>query len=488
MASLEELRNERIKKKEKLEDLGLMPYPASSKRSCTLKVAVDDFSNILAKKKSLILAGRVMSLRQQGALIFFDLYDGSGRFQGLIKKDDVEDLQFETFSDLVDIGDFIEVTGTLFETKRGEKTVAVSKWMMLTKSLRPLPDKHHGLRDQDERFRKRYLDILFDAEVRDSVEKRALFWSSVRGFLTDRGFIEVETPVLETTTGGADARPFETFHNALDMGVYLRISAGELWQKRLMVAGFEKTFEIGRIFRNEGMSAEHLQDYTQMECYSAYMDFEQGMEFATEFYRHIAKETFGTLKFNIHGFDVDLGSEWKRYDYADTIIEYTGVDINTATFEEVKEKLKELKISYDTKGFNKVRAIDNLWKFCRKKIAGPGFLVGIPTELSPLAKKDHMNPDRAQKFHPLIGGSELGTGYSELNDPQDQAERFAVQSKMREQGDSEAQMYDHDFVEALEYGMPPTFGFGMSERVFSFFLNKPVREAQIFPLMKPKSE
>jgi lysyl-tRNA synthetase class 2 len=296
----------------------------------------------------------------------------------------------------------------------------------------------------------------------------------------------VETPVLEVTTGGADARPFITHHNALDMDVYLRISGGELWQKKLMVAGFEKTFEIGRIFRNEGMDAEHLQDYTQMEFYWAYADFNQGMKLVEEMYKYVAEKTFETLKFKRGDYDVDLSKKWEKYDYKDTVAKYTGINILEASLGEIEKALQKLDIDYDKKGFNKTRAIDGLWKYCRKKIAGPGFLINVPVVLSPLAKRQEKNPELTQRFQVLIAGSEVGNGYSELNNPLDQAERFTEQQKLRDKGDEEAQMYDKDFVEALEHGMPPTCGFGLSERLFSFLMNKPMRECQIFPLMKPK--
>ena len=306
--------------------------------------------------------------------------------------------------------------------------------------------------------------------------------------ISERGFLEVETPVLEVTTGGADAKPFVTHHNALDLDLYLRISVGELWQKRLMVAGFEKTFEIGRQFRNEGMDAEHLQDYTQMEFYWAYADYKQGMKFVEELYKYIIKKTFSTLKFKIHGFNIDFSKKWEVYDYRTTINKYAKIDVFEASLAEMEKQLNKLSIEYDKKGFNKTRAIDNLLKYCRKNLQGPGFLINTPIDVSPLAKKNKNNSKLAQRFQVIVAGSEVGNGYSELNDPLDQAERFREQQKLREQGDQEAQMFDADFVEALEYGMPPTCGFGIGgERLFSFLMNKPIRETQIFPLMKPKS-
>jgi len=493
MPTLEELKKTRIEKLKKLESAGLLAYPAKTKRTHTITDALKNFTKLSKTKKSIVLAGRIMAKRGQGGITFIDIYDGSGnsltqngKIQALIKIDKLGEKGYQFFLDVFDIADFIEVKGFLFKTQRGEKTIEVSDYKMLAKALLPLPEKWHGLQDVEEKLRKRYLDILFNPEVRDMIEKRAIFWNSIREFLTKKGFLEVETPVLETTPGGADAKPFITHHNALDIDVYLRISMGELWQKKLMVAGFEKTFEIGRQFRNEGISSEHLQDYTQMEFYWAYADAEMGMSLTEEMYKYIAKKTFGTLKFKIRGFDVDLGKKWEKYDYKTEIVKHTDINIEEATLQDMEKTLQKLKIDYDKKGFNKVRAMDALWKYCRKKIAGPGFLINVPIEISPLSKKSEKNPKVAQRFQVILAGSENGNGYSELNDPIDQAERFEEQQKLREAGDEEAQMYDKDFIEALEHGMPPTCGFGFSERLFSFLMDKPARECQIFPLMKPK--
>ncbi len=488
MASLEELRQNRLEKLKLLKDNGMDPYPAETARNFSVADLISKFELFEQEKKEVTIAGRIMSLRPQGGLIFMHLYDGTGKFQALIKQEEIDAKLFELFSQAVDIGDFVEVTGALFITKRGEKTVQVKTWRMLSKSLRPLPEKYHGIQDQEERLRSRYLDILFNPEVKEMVEKRAKFWQSMRNFLIQEGFLEVETPIIENTTGGADARPFETHHNALDLDVYLRISAGELWQKKLLVAGFSKIFEIGRIFRNEGMSPEHLQDYTQMEFYWAYADYKMGMDLVERLYKYVILETFGTLAFTIGKFEIDFSKKWERYDYTETIKKYTDIDITEASVEDIEKKLKSLKVDYDKKGWNKIRAIDSLWKYCRKQIAGPGFLVGVPKEMSPLSKSVPENVNITERFQPLIAGSEVGNGYSELNDPIDQAERFAEQAKLREAGDEEAQMYDHEFLEALEYGMPPACGFGISERLFAFLMNKPVRETQIFPLMKPRDQ
>lgn len=482
---LNKIRQEKINKSNNFVEEGIDPYPAGPFEKENIK----DVIKKEVKEKSMI-AGRIMLFRQMGNIAFLHLQDESGKMQVVLNKKELEnkDVDFKFWLKNLDLGDFIGVEGQRFDTKKGEKSVLAKKITLLSKSILPLPDKHKALQDEDEKLRKRYLDILYNPEIKDLVYKRDKFWNAVRIFLKEKGFIEVETPVLEVSAGGADAQPFVTHHNALDIDVYLRISMGELWQKRLMVAGMEKTFEIGRQFRNEGMDSEHLQDYTQMEFYWAYADYKKGMELVKELYRYIARETFGTLKFKIRDFEVDLGKEWEEHDYNETIKKMTGVDISKADLKEIEGKLKELKVEYDKKGFNKARAIDNLWKYCRKQIAGPGFLINEPLEVSPLAKKNKEKSGTVQRFHVLIAGSELGNGYSELNEPIDQAERFKEQQKLRDAGDEEAQMEDEDFVEALEYGMPPTCGFGMSERVFSFLMNKSARECQIFPLMKPKNK
>ncbi|HRY59811.1 MAG TPA: lysine--tRNA ligase [Patescibacteria group bacterium] len=472
----------RKSKIENLRSLGVDPYPARFVRTHTSVQAL----KLKDGTKKVRLAGRLVLIRDMGRLTFAHILDGEGKIQIAFNEKDIGKDKYKFFNKNFDLGDFIGVDGKMFKTHKGEKTLLVNKFEMLTKALRPLPDKWHGISDEEEKLRRRYLDIMMNPEVKDMIKKRSVFWNSIREFLLKKDFIEVETPVLETTTGGADARPFQTHHNALDMDVYLRISMGELWQKRLMVGGLEKTFEIGRQFRNEGMSPEHLQDYTQVEFYMAYSDYTDGMKFVEELYKYVIKKTFGTLKFDIRGFKVDFSKKWEVYDYVKTIKKMTGIDVLNTNLKQIESKLKELKIDYEKKGFNITRAIDNLWKYCRKKIAGPGFLINPPVTMEPLAKRSKENPELVQRFQVLIAGSEVGKGYSELNDPTDQAMRFAEQQKLRESGDEEAQMADYDFVEALEYGMPPTFGFGVSERLFGFLMNKTAREAQIFPLMKPR--
>lgn len=484
--SLEEIRTTRLHKLALLRERGIDPYPSQTKRTHTTAEMIADFSSLAVSKQQVAIAGRVRALRGHGGSSFLDIDDGDGRMQVYVKEDVVGKDAYDFFVSIIDIGDFIECSGSAFTTKKEEQTLEVHEWRMLAKSVLPLPEKWHGLQDAEERFRKRYLDILFHPEVRDVFIKRTRFWHAMRTFLEERGFLEVETPVLETTTGGADARPFKTHHHALDIDVYLRISCGELWQKRLIVAGFPKVFEIGRIFRNEGMSAEHLQDYTQMEFYWAFADYKDGMKFVKELYQYAAHEAFGTLQFTNSNSSFDLGGEWKEYDFGLLVKEKTGIDVAHATVPEIEKKLVELGVEYDAKQNNRVRAVDALWKYCRKDITGPGFLVHVPVFLEPLAKRTHDNPETVERFQVILAGSEMGKGYSELNDPLDQRGRLEEQQRMREAGDEEAHMMDYDFIEALEYGMPPTCGFGVSERLFSVLAGISVREGQIFPLMRPR--
>jgi len=484
MASIEELRDTRINKIELLKSAGMDPYTAECFRTHTIKEAIDGFELISSDNEEITLAGRVMSLRGQGALIFFNLTDGSETFQGLLKKGEIEENLFKLFVDAIDIADFVEITGTLFKTKTEQKTILIKKWRILTKSLQPLPEKWHGLQDNEERFRKRYLDILTTKELQDLFIKKAKFWEVTRNFMKDNGFLEVETPTLEVTTGGAEANPFKTHHKDFDVDVFLRISVGELWQKRLMAAGFPKTFEIGRVYRNEGSSADHLQEFTNMEFYWSYANYKDGMKLSQELYQKIAEEVFGTTAFETRGHKFDLGGDWPVIDYRDEVLKQTGIDVLKSSEKEMSAKLDELEIKYE--GNNRERLMDSLWKHCRKNVGGPVFLVHHPKLVSPLSKSCSDNKELTERFQIIIAGSEVGNGFSELNDPIDQRARFESQQKLIERGDEEAMMPEWDFVEMLEHGMPPTCGFGFGERLFSFMVDKPVRETQLFPLMKPK--
>lgn len=483
MASLEELRLSRLKKLEALRADGTSSYPSTTSRTHDLKEVVTSFDVLESSRTQITVAGRVMSSRGQGALVFFDLYDGTAKFQAVIKLPESGEVAHAFYTNYVDIGDFIEVTGTLFVTRSGQQSIQVSDIGMLSKALLPLPDKYHGLVDEELRMRERYLDILTDPTLRELFEKKAKFWDVVRSFLKEKGFLEVETPTIEVTTGGAEARPFATYHNDFDLNVFMRISIGELWQKRLMAAGFPRTFEIGRAYRNEGSSPDHVQEFTNCEFYMAYADYRDGMKLVEELYRKIAQEVFGTTSFTTRGHTFDLSDEWKRINYREEIISQTGIDIDTATDEMIMAKLGELHVKYD--GTNRERLTDTLWKYCRKHIAGPAFLINHPLLVAPLAKANK-DGKTAQIFQPILAGSEIGKGYSELNDPLDQRERFNKQQELLASGDEEAMMADDSFIEMLEHGMPPTCGFGFGERLFAFLSDKPIREVHMFPLIKPK--
>lgn len=475
-----------IKLKE-LRRLGIDPYPARVARTLSISDFLDDFLSLEKKEKKESLVGRIMSIRQHGGIIFGDLFDGTGRVQFVLKEEDLEKECFERFLQVVDTSDFISISGIAFTTKRGEKSLKVESWRMASKSLMPIPSEWYGVKDEELRFRQRYLEILLNPETRKMLERRSNFWQTIRSFLIEKGFLEVETPVLETEPGGADARPFITHHNALDMDVFLRISAGELWQKRLLIAGFPKIFEIGRIFRNEGISNEHLQDYTQLEFYQAFSDFEEGMLLIQELYKTIVKNVYGTTKFTIRENAIDFDSEWERIDYCKLLKKNFDIDPLTCTDVEAVEAVKKAGI-FSEEVLNKSRAIDLLWKSIRRDIAGPAFLTGVPVFLEPLAKRASQNLNIVERFQIILAGSEMGKGFSELNDPLDQRLRFEQQQQLRDEGDEEAQRMDKEYLEALEYGMPPAFGFGVSERLFSFLENKNVREAQFFPLLKPRND
>ena len=485
--SEQDIRAERLKKLELLKAAGMNPFPVDSHRDTSNADATAGFEDLEKSGRKVHLGGRVMSLRGQGGIIFADLFDGTGRMQMVLQQAEMDEKLFNLFTATVDIGDFVEASGTLFKTKRGERSLKVEKWRMLAKSLLPIPTEHFGIKDEELILRQRYLDILLNEEVRSMFVRRSKFWQAARNFYLARGFVEVETPILENSPGGADARPFKTHHNALDIDVYLRISTGELWQKELLIAGFPKVFEIGRIFRNEGQSREHLQDYTQLESYEAYSDMQKGMEFVKELYRHIVKEVYGKYTFEINGHTVDLAEEWPTIDFCAVVKEKFGIDPLTCSEEEAVQAVRDAKIQVG-ETLNKPRAVDYLWKSIRKAMSGPAFLVGVPVFLEPLAKRSVTNPDIVERLQVILAGSEMGKGFSELNDPLDQRARFEEQQKLRDAGDDEAQRLDEDYIRAMEHGMPPAFGFGVSERLFSFLENKPAHEAQLFPLLRPKGD
>lgn len=483
---IDEIITEREKKLEQLAALGIEAYPAKSRKDAANGEVAANFEKY--EGKSLNLTGRIMSWREHGKIVFGHIQDQTGRIQLFIREDLLsptsKNEQTIGFADLslLDVGDFIQVFGEIIKTKTGEVSLATKQIRLLTKSRRPLPEKWVGIKDAETAFRKRYLDLLMDRAKLERFERKAKFWEANRKFMKDRGFIEVETPVLETTTGGADARPFVTHMNALDQDFFLRIST-ELWQKRLIGAGFEKIYTLAPNFRNEGFDDEHLPEYYQLEWYWAYADYRDGMKLVTEMYRYVAREVYGKTRFESRGMTYDLSDEWQEIDYAKIIKERFGVDIFSASEKEMLEVMQKNGVKL-TGAINRNRLIDNLWKLIRKTIAGPAFLINEPKFMSPLAKSRPNNPELTERFHVILAGSELGNGYSELNNPADQRERFEEQQKAREAGDEEAQMMDTDFVEMLEYGMPPTCGWGHSERLFWFFEDVSAREGVLFPPLR----
>lgn len=486
MATLKELRDERLRKLGELKKLGVNPYPAKANRTNMTGEILAHFNEF--ENHEVTVAGRVIGIRKFGKLAFIVLRDASGQLQLFLKADTVSGLDAEKSQlsmnelNLLDPGDFIEATGPVIRTQTGEMSVDVRGLRLLTKSLRPMPTAQDGFTNKEERLRRRYIDTNVNENVRQRYLRRSKFWQATRDFLNQHGFSEINIPVLEHTTGGADANPFVTHMDALDQDFYLRISH-ELPLKRLLGGGYEKVYDIGPRFRNENYTDEHLPEHVAMEWYWAYADWRDGMQFMTEMYRYVLHETFGTLHFKVGNFDIDLSKDWEEVDYVQVIKDRYSIDPLDCTIEQVKKALEQNKLEVE-KTENIARGIDKLWKNVRKDIAGPIWLVNTPLFISPLAKKNPDRPDTVQRFQPIIAGSELGNGFSELNDPIDQLNRFVEQQNMRDEGDDEAMMLDIDFVEMLEYGMPPACGWGYSERVFWVFEGVTAREGVPFPQLR----
>ncbi len=480
---LDDLIRERQRKLDLIRDAGIDPYPARVPRSFSIRKALDDFDALAKAGKEVSLAGRLRSVRDQGKIIFADLEDGTGKVQIVMKEDAVP--KFDFWRSAIDLGDFVSATGVMFETKRGEKSVDVRGFAMAAKSLLPLPDKWEGIEDQELRLRKRYLDLIATPELRELFRKKTVFWAAFREALVNEGFLEVETPVLQPLPGGADAEPFKTHHNALDTEFYLRIAL-ELSLKKLLVGGFDKVFEIGRVFRNEGIDREHLQDFTFLEFYWAYHDYRDLMDLVERMYKEVIRRTCGGLTTVSGGVTIDWGGAWPRIDYVEAFVKATGIDPLEADEKELFAYAK--KQGFDPeKHQGKGRLIDLIYKkTVRPTIVQPAFIMDPPVEVVPLAKRSAADPRRVERMQPIACGTELGNGYSELNDPQDQRARFEEQARMREAGDLEAQYLDEDFLEAMEYGMPPATGFGVSERLFAILMDRPIRETVFFPLMREK--
>ena len=488
MSTLKDFRDERLRKLADLKELGFNPYPADSHRTHNAGDVKGAFDTL--EGETVTVAGRVMGIRKFGKLAFIVVRDQTGELQLFIQEGKIAGrdaaagvLAIDDLP-LLDTGDFIEASGPVIKTKTGEVSIEVQTLRLLTKSLRPMPSKQEGFTNKEERMRRRYVDMNVNEDVRERFVRRSKFWQATRDYLNQNGFIEVNVPVLEHTTGGADANPFVTHMDALDQDFYLRISH-ELPLKRLIGAGFEKVYDLGPRFRNENYSDEHLPEHVALEYYWAYADWKQGIVFMENMMKHVLKETFGTLQFKLGKFDVDLEQEWEHWDYAETIQKRYGIDIYECSLEDVQKALRDNKLEVE-KIDNKARGIDKLWKNIRKDVTGPVWLINTPLFVSPLAKTNLDDPRTTQRFQPVIAGSELGNNFSELNDPVDQLNRFLEQQQMRDDGDEEAMMLDIDFVEMLEYGIPPTCGFSYSERLFWIFEGVTAREGVPFPQLRPE--
>ncbi len=488
MSNLDDIRQTRLGKLELLKQHGMDPYPAQSRRDYSLLELAEKFEILATANPVVYIVGRVMSIRSMGSLVFFHLDDGTGKFQGVMKKEDVEESLWSLFTDAIDIGDFVEIHGTLFVTKRGEKSIQVKGWKMLSKSLLPLPEKWHGLQDVEERFRKRYLDILSNAEVKTRFILRSKIISEIRKILDAGNFLEVETPMLQPIAGGTNALPFITHHNALDVELFLRI-APELYLKRLLVAGFPKVYEVSRNFRNEGIDVTHNPEFTMLEFYETFTDKNHQMAFVEMMLKSIVKNVFYKTELTHEGEAIDFTKAFSVISYQDLLKQYAGIEdmanINLA-------QLTTISHSHGV-SVNKTdpleKIIDNIYKKAvRPKLTQPTFIVDYPVNMLPLAKRSEKDPNLVDAFQLIVGGIEIVKGFSELNDPIDQRARFEAQEANRKAGDAEAQAFDHDFVESLEYGMPPAGGVGIGiDRLVMLLLDMHnIKEVILFPTMRPK--
>jgi lysyl-tRNA synthetase, class II len=476
----------------KLMDAGIDPYPAKFDRTHMLSAVVSEFDALLKEGTVIKAAGRVKAFRGHGGLTFATLEDGSAPMQIAFHKDILGEQIYDTVLPALDLGDFIGVEGKVFDTKRGEHSIDVHKVTVLTKSLLPLPEKWHGLTDTEVRYRKRYLDLISNPEVREIFKKRSLIVKTIRSFLDNEGFMEVETPILQPLAGGAAARPFKTHHNALDIDLFLRI-APELYLKRLVVGGFEKVYEVARCFRNEGIDHSHNPEFTQVEFYWAYADYEDLMKLAERLLADIMSAVNGgSLKLMHEGTELDFTAPFARVSFRDIVLDKTGIDINVTNteeklFAEIKKKALRVDVG-NVFGFGEMA--EALYKeYCRNTIIQPTFLTDYPVAMIPLAKRRKDDPSKVATFQLVAKGMELCKAYNELNDPVDQAERFREQEALGAKGAEEAQKTDSDFIEALSIGMPPTAGFGMGIDRLSLFLTgvHSIKETILFPTLRPES-
>ncbi|MFD3155564.1 lysine--tRNA ligase [Haloimpatiens sp. FM7330] len=487
-AELNEQMQQRLEKLKALQSEGKDPFDVYKVNvTHSSKQVKDSFESL--QEAEVTVAGRIMSKRGQGKVVFSDVHDKEGKIQLFIKIDNVGEDKLKEFKSL-NIGDIVTATGSVFKTRTGEISVRVMKFELISKSLRPLPEKFHGLKDPDLRYRHREVDVIMNPEVKDTFIKRTAIIKYIREFLDNKGFMEVETPILSPIAGGAAARPFITHHNALDIDMYLRI-ATELYLKRLIVAGFEKVYDLGKNFRNEGIDIRHNPEFTMIELYEAYADYNDMMEITENMVAYVCEKVLGTTRVTYQGTEIDFKPPWRRVTMVDAVKEYAGVDFNEIKDDEearkiAKEKNLEFKkeLQYVTKG----EVLNELFEeYAEEKMIQPTFIYDYPVEISPLTKKKRGNEEFTERFEGFIFGRELCNAYSELNDPVVQRERFMQQAKERELGDDEAYVIDEDFLHALEIGMPPTGGLGIGiDRLIMLLTDSySIRDVILFPTMKP---
>lgn len=492
MASLEELRSVRIEKMKKLIDAGMDPYPADVTREYTLGDIIEHFSALESSAKTTSIAGRVMAIRGAGAITFIVLSDGTGTFQAVLKKDEIDETLFSLFQDAVDIGDFVWLSGTCFTTQRGQQSLLVTEWKMAGKTLLPVPDKWDGIQDTEEIYRKRYLQLMSDEDAFTRFALRSKIMTAIRSYLDAKGFMEIETPILQNQAGGAMARTFNTHHNDLDMPMVLRISL-ELEHKMIMAGGYPKIYEIGKNFRNEGSDPTHLQEFTMIEWYAAYHTLEENMQWTEELLKSLATDVVGTTSFRVYDKDgnetqVDFAGAWPRVRFADLVMENAGLDIIKAELPEVQAKAKEWGMSdEDLATTGHANLLDFIYKkSSRNHIVNPTFVIDYPGNLKPLAQQ---NPDGTARVAQLIiAGAEITNQYAELVNPLRQRELLTTQSEAKAAGDDEAMDIDERFLTAMEHGMPPMTGFGMGiDRLVAIFMNqKNLRDIIFFPMMRER--
>ncbi len=483
MNQLMQIRRDKL---EKLKQEGKDPFTITKfNRTHTSKQVIENYDEL--EGKDVTVAGRIMGKRIMGKASFCHIQDGDGKIQSYVSINELGEESYKQFKE-DDIGDIIGITGFVFKTKTGEISIHAKEVTLLSKSLRPLPEKYHGLKDTDLRYRQRYVDLIVNPEVKDTFIKRVQILQEIKNILNEKGYLEVETPILNTIAGGAAARPFITHHNTLDMDMYLRI-ANELYLKRLIVGGFDKVYEMGRMFRNEGMDIKHNPEFTNIELYSAYEDYNDMMDITEEIISKVALKVLGTTKITYQGTEIDLTPSWKRISMIDSIKEVTGVDFNQIeTDEEAKKAAESLHVELDELKLTRGEIINQVFEAkVEETLIQPTFIYDYPVEVSPLTKRKPSDPRLTERFEVFIGTREYGNAYSELNDPIDQYERFKKQVEARNAGDEEANMMDEDFVNALEYGMPPTggLGIGVDRLVMLLTDSASIRDVLLFPTMKP---